>query len=145
MRPRSSSPSPAITWQNLSGASRGTRLVEATTLVKLIPIAVFLIAGVAALHRANFVQPDHLSSAGIGRAVIIALFSLTGIEIALGVSARSLTPRVHSARLAMGLIPVALLYIAIQVVAQGVLGPALALSRTRSPTPWRLFIPRSGG
>ena len=121
----------AITWQNLSGASRGTRLVEATTLVKLIPIAVFLIAGVAALHRANFVQPDHLSSAGIGRAVIIALFSLTGIEIALGVSGEVTHPaRAIPRALAMGLIPVALLYITIQVVAQGVLGPALALSRT---------------
>ncbi|HEY4364226.1 MAG TPA: amino acid permease, partial [Bryobacteraceae bacterium] len=79
--------------------------------MKLIPIAVFLIAGVAALHRANFVQPDRLSSAGIGRAVIIALFSLTGIEIALGVSGEVTHPaRAIPRALAMGLIPVAFLY-----------------------------------
>jgi amino acid transporter len=66
-----------------------------------------------------------------GRAVIIALFSLTGIEIALGVSGEVTHPaRAIPRALAMGLIPVAFLYIAIQVVAQGMLGPALALSRT---------------
>ncbi len=126
----------SIAFVNAGGASRGTRLVEGTTLVKLIPLAVFLIAGAGALHRANFAQPEHFSSAGSsfswGRALILAVFSLTGMETALSVSGEVTHPaRAIPRALAMSLIPVTFLYIAIQLIAQGVLGPALA----HSPTP----------
>ena len=125
----------AIAFVNLGGASRGTRLVEGATLAKLIPLAVFLVAGAGAMHRANFVQPEGLSSAGgsflWGRAIILAVFSLTGMETALSISGEISHPaRAIPRALAMSLIPVTFLYLAIQLVAQGVLGPALAHSRT---------------
>ena len=121
----------AIAFVNLGGASRGTLLVEGATLVKLIPLAVFLVAGAGVMHRANFLQPEHLSSAGMGRAIILAVFSLTGMETALSISGEISHPaRAIPRALAMGLIPVTFLYVAIQLVAQGVLGPALARSHT---------------
>ena len=121
-----------IALVNLGGASRGTRLIEGATLLKLIPLAVFLIAGAGALHRANFAQAGSLSSSGIGRALILAVFALTGMENALGVSGEVAHPaRAIPRALAMSMVPVTFIYIAIQVVAQGVLGPALA----HSPAP----------
>jgi amino acid transporter len=120
-----------IAFVNIGGASRGTRLVEGAIVVKLIPIGIFLIAGAGALHGSNFAQPEHLSSGGIGRALILAVGSLTGMEIALGVSGEVSHPaRAVPRALAMSLIPVTLLYIAIQIIGQGVLGPGLAHSRT---------------
>jgi amino acid transporter len=125
----------SIAFLNLGGASRGTRLVEGATLAKLIPLAVFLVAGAGAMHRANFVQPEHFSSSGgsflWGRAIILAVFSLTGMETALSISGEISHPaRAIPRALAMSLIPVTFLYLAIQLVAQGVLGPALAHSHT---------------
>ena len=75
-----------VTLVNLGGVRRGARLVDWVTGVKLIPLAIFLVAGVGAIHRANFVQTVAPSTQGLGRAMILALFVLTGMEISLSVS-----------------------------------------------------------
>jgi len=121
----------AIALINIGGAASGTRLVEGAIVVKLIPIGLFLIAGASALHSSNFVESEHLSSAGIGRALILAVGSLTGMEVALNMSGEVTHPAHAVPRaLAMSLIPVTFLYITIQIIGQGVLGPTLAHSRT---------------
>jgi amino acid transporter len=118
-----------IALVNTGGVARGARLVNATTMVKLIPLAIFVIAGAGAIHRANFVQTIQPSTAGLGRALLLALFVCTGMETPLAASGEVKEPARNIPRgLAMGLVSVALLYIAIQVIAQGILGPALALS-----------------
>jgi APA family basic amino acid/polyamine antiporter len=113
----------------LRGVARGARLVDWATAVKLIPLAIFLIAGVAAIHRANFVQAVAPSTQGLGRAMILALFVLTGMEISLSVSGEVKQPAHTIPRaLAIAIVSVTLLYVAIQVIAQGILGPSLPQS-----------------
>ncbi len=118
-----------IALVNLGGVSRGARFVDAVTTVKLIPLAIFIIAGSGAIHRANFVQTVHPTSAGLGRALILALFAITGMEVPLSASGEVSEPaRTIPRALAMAMFSVTLLYISIQVIAQGILGPALAVS-----------------
>ena len=118
-----------VTLVNLGGVARGARLVDWVTGVKLIPLAIFLVAGVGAIHRANFVQTVAPSTQGLGRAMILALFVLTGMEISLSVSGEVKQPaRTIPRALAIALVTVTLLYIAIQVIAQGILGASLSQS-----------------
>jgi APA family basic amino acid/polyamine antiporter len=114
---------------NLGGVARGARLVDWATAVKLIPLVIFLVAGVGAIHRANFVQAVAPSTQGLGRAMILALFVLTGMEVSLSVSGEVKHPaRTIPRALAIALVTVTLLYIAIQVIAQGILGASLPQS-----------------
>ena len=114
---------------NLGGVARGARLIDWATAVKLIPLLIFLVAGVGAIHRANFVQTVAPSTQGLGRAMILALFVLTGMEVSLSASGEVKQPaRTIPRALAIAIVSVTLLYIAIQVVAQGILGASLSLS-----------------
>jgi amino acid transporter len=118
-----------IALVNTAGVARGARLVNAATLLKLLPLAIFVLAGVSAVHRANFAQTVVPTTAGLGRALILAVFVITGMETPLAASGEVSQPsRTIPRALFRALVSVTLLYIAIQVIAQGILGPALAHS-----------------
>jgi amino acid transporter len=118
-----------IALVNVGGVVRATRLVSAATLLKLAPLLLFVVIGAGAIHGTNYasgVQPD---SAGLGRALILALFAFSGMEIALFASGEVADPARNIPRaLALAMAGVTLLYVAIQVVAQGILGADLAHS-----------------
>ena len=114
---------------NLGGVRRGVRLVDWVTTVKIIPLFLFLLVGVSAIHRANFVQNVPSGAQGLGRALILVLFLLTGMEISLSTSGEVKQPsRTIPRALAFTLFFVTFLYIAVQVVAQGILGASLSHS-----------------
>jgi basic amino acid/polyamine antiporter, APA family len=114
---------------NMGGVARGARLIDWATAVKLIPLLIFLVAGVGAIHRANFAQAVAPSTQGLGRALILALFVLTGMEVSLSASGEVKEPaRTIPRALGIAIVTVTMLYIAIQVIAQGILGASLAQS-----------------
>ena len=114
---------------NLGGVARGARLIDFATVVKLVPLLIFLVAGMGAIHRANFFQAAAPSTQGLGRALILALFVLTGMEVSLSASGEVKQPaRAIPRALAIALVTVTLLYIATQVIAQGLLGASLSQS-----------------
>jgi amino acid transporter len=118
-----------IAWVNIGGVARGTRLVNTATLVKLIPLAVFVIAGAGAIHSMNFLPSAQPNTGGVGRALILALFAFTGMEVALAASGEVVQPaRTIPRALAMAMFFVTMLYVAVQVIAQGILGASLATS-----------------
>jgi APA family basic amino acid/polyamine antiporter len=95
----------------------------------MIPLVIFLIAGASAMHIANFAPTVVPSTQGLGRAVILCLFALTGMEVALAASGEVEQPaRTIPRALLIAIVTVTVLYTAIQVIAQGILGPSLALS-----------------
>jgi amino acid transporter len=116
---------------NIRGARAGTRLVEFATAVKLIPLAVFLVVGAVSLSADNLPMAAPHSSAGFGRAMMLAIFAFSGMETAVAVSGEVKQP---SRSVPLGLLGamgfVALLYVAIQLIAEGMLGPALGASTT---------------
>jgi amino acid transporter len=120
-----------IALVNLRGVALGARLINTMTLVKLIPLVLFLVVGAAAIHAANFVQSAAQTAAedssGVGRALILALFTFTGMETPICASGEVKNPtRTIPRALLMGLLVVTVIYVGVQVVAQGILGPALA-------------------
>jgi APA family basic amino acid/polyamine antiporter len=118
-----------IAMINIGGVARGSRFVSIATVVKLIPLAIFVIVGATAMNGANFAVPTEVDTSGIGRALILALFAFTGMEVSLCASGEVARPtRTIPRALLIAMLSVTLLYVAIQVVAQGVLGPALATS-----------------
>ncbi len=117
----------AIALLNLGGVRRGAQLVGVATAVKLVPLAAFVLVGAWAVRGGNFAIHSAFSSADAGRAVILAMFALTGMEGSLCASGEVEQPaRTIPRAIALALVAVTLLYLAIQVVAQGILGSALA-------------------
>jgi APA family basic amino acid/polyamine antiporter len=115
---------------NTGGVIRGARLVSATTTLKLAPLAIFILVGAGAVHRSNFslvVQPD---AHDFGRALILAMFALVGMETSLCASGEVAQPnRTIPRALAIAMVSTTILYVAIQVIAQGILGSSLATSK----------------
>jgi APA family basic amino acid/polyamine antiporter len=115
---------------NISGVARAARLVTATTTLKLVPLAIFVVAGVGAIHGSNLSQTVRPDAQGIGRAVILAVFAVTGMEASLSASGEVQQPnRTIPRALMIAMSSTTILYVAIQLVAQGILGPALAASK----------------
>ena len=114
---------------NICGVSRGAGLIKAATVVKLLPLAIFLAVGAWRVHAANFSGATVPGTQGVGRALILALFAYTGLEVVLSASGEVAEPnRTIPRALAVAMLAVIALYVAIQVIAQGILGAALAQS-----------------
>jgi amino acid transporter len=118
-----------IATVNIRGVAHGARLVSVAAVVKLIPLAIFVLVGLTAIDGANFDGAAPIAPDNIGRALILALFTFTGMETSLCASGEVARPaRTIPRALAIAMVSVTVLYIAIQIIAQGVLGPALAHS-----------------
>jgi basic amino acid/polyamine antiporter, APA family len=112
---------------NITGVARAARFVSVTTALKLIPLAIFIIAGCTRIDSANFTSVVQPGADGLGRAVILALFSFIGMESPLAASGEVAQPsRTIPRALAMAMMSVTLIYIAVQIIAQGILGASLA-------------------
>lgn len=127
------------------GIKAGTRLVELTTVAKLVPLVLFVLVG------AFFVQPEHLrwthapSLGDMGRTAMLLLFAFSGMEVALGPSGEVRNPaRTVPRALLLALALVVVLYIAIQLTAQGILGTELASSKSALADASRHITPGAG-
>ena len=112
---------------NTRGVRMGTRLIEAATVTKLTPLLVFVVVGVFFVDPSAMAWPGFPDSDSLGRSVLLLLFAYAGVEVALAPSGEVRNPGQTVPRaifLALGITTT--LYIAIQLVAQGVSGPLLA-------------------
>jgi len=114
---------------NTRGVTAGVRLNTVVTVAKLLPVLLLALAG------AFFVRPENLRIAAwppvgdFARMALILVFAFAGIEVALIPSGEVRDPeRTIPKAIAIAMIGVTVLYIALQVVAQGILGPALSAS-----------------
>lgn len=117
---------------NTRGVRQATRVVELATVVKLIPLALFLVVGAFAVQAANLPLPRAPIPRGLGDAVLLAVFLFAGVHGALLAGGEIHDPaRTVPRALALGLGVVTLVFIGAQSIAQGILGSdTLALSRT---------------
>ncbi len=113
---------------NLLQVGTTARLISAATLVKILPLLFFLALGAATIgHTAPpGPPPAPVSLGGFGRALIMTLFALCGMETPLSASgevraAHTTLPRA----LFTAMLGVLALYVGVQLTAQHLLGPAL--------------------
>jgi basic amino acid/polyamine antiporter, APA family len=119
-----------IALVNVSGVERAARLVAATTILKLVPLLIFIVIGAAFVHPANFTQGPHPQAQEFGRALILGVFAFIGMETPLCASGEVYRPSQTIPRaLALTMVFTTALYVLIQAVAQGILGPSLASSK----------------
>jgi amino acid transporter len=118
---------------NLQPVRTTSRLISAATAIKLVPLLFFLALGFLAPFHASSggPPPPPVSLGGFGRALILTLFALCGMEAPLSASgevqdAHRTLPRA----LLAAMLAVVALYIGVQLTAQHLLGGALAHSAT---------------
>ena len=115
---------------NLRGVRGGAGLVSIVTGIKLLPLLLFVALGALAALGVwalpqTAAQPP--ATAGFGQAVILAVFAFSGMETVLGASGEVADAHRNLPRALFGAMGfVLVLYIAIQLVAQRLLGPDLA-------------------
>jgi len=116
-----------LAFVNVRGVAIGARVIEGAVVAKLLPLVVFLAVGVFFIQPAALAWPGWPPGEKLGETVLILIFAFVGIEVALVPSGEVRDPRRTVPRaifLALGL--TTLLYLAIQTVAQGVLGAEMA-------------------
>lgn len=120
-----------LVWINVRGVKQGTRLVGAATVVKLLPLALLVVVGAFGVHL-QYLKPETMpAKRDFARAAMVLVFVFAGFESALVPSGevRESSRTVPRALLiAMSLVTV--LFIALQLVVQGILGPRLVGSAT---------------
>lgn len=117
----------ALTVVNARGAALGSRLSGIATLAKLVPLLAFVVLGLPHVHVANITFAALPPLDRLGGSGLLLMFAFFGMESALQVGGEVVHPaRTVPRAIGLALVSVGLLYIAVQVVAQGVLGGELA-------------------
>jgi APA family basic amino acid/polyamine antiporter len=117
----------ALAFINVRGVRQGTRLVEIVTVAKLLPLIALVVVGAFYADSAQLAWERTPPMSEIGRTSIVLFFAFAGIESALVPGGEVKDPaRTVPRALFIALAGVTLLYIAVQLVAQGILGSALA-------------------
>ena len=112
---------------NVRGVTLGARLNAVATAAKLLPLLLVVIGGAFAIEPANLAVAAAPAPAEVARMSLLLIFAFAGIEVALVPSGEIRDPaRTVPRGLALAMVGITTLYIALQVVSQGVLGSALA-------------------
>jgi amino acid transporter len=116
---------------NVLGVRGANRFNAVMTVAKLLPVALFIAVGAFAMHVENL-APRHAPGVGeLARASMLLLFAFFGVEAALVPSGEVRDPaRTVPRAVLLAIVAIAILYVAVQLVAQGVLGDALAGQKT---------------
>jgi amino acid transporter len=116
---------------NIVGVDRGARLNTVMTVAKVLPLLLLITAGLFAIEPANLTIDEPPSVATLARSSILLIFAFAGIEAALvpGGEVKDAARTVPRAIL-IAMVVITILYAGLQFVTQGVLGPALATSKT---------------
>ena len=118
----------SLTAINVRGVRAGAGAVTAVTLAKLLPILLFLGAGIFFIAPSTLHWSVWPGSKALGDSVVLLMFAFVGIEVALIPSGEVKNPTRTVPRSAyLALIITTVIYLLIQLVAQGTLGPELAL------------------
>jgi basic amino acid/polyamine antiporter, APA family len=111
---------------NIRGVRVGARAMEAVTIIKVVPLLLFVVAGLLFLRPFVLTWPGWPTGESLGRSVLQLLFAFVGIEIALVPSGEIKNPaRTVPRAIFTALGVTTILYIAIQFVAQAALGDQL--------------------
>lgn len=112
---------------NVRGVRAGASAVSAVTLAKLLPLLLFICAGIFFIRPENIGWPSWPGSKALGDSVLLLIFAFVGIEVALIPSGEVKNPaRTVPRAVYLALAVTTVLYIMIQLVAEGTLGSQLA-------------------
>ena len=112
---------------NVRGVRAGAGAVTVVTLAKLLPLLLFVGTGIFFIHPANIAWSGWPGSKALGDSVLLLIFAFVGVEVGLIPSGEVKNPaRTVPRAIYIALAITTVLYILIQLVAQGTLGADLA-------------------
>jgi APA family basic amino acid/polyamine antiporter len=115
-----------VTLINVRGVTFGVRLNIASTIAKLLPIAILIVLGLPHIQGANVAITEMPAVGDVTRASVLLIFAFAGIESALVPSGEVRdAPRTVPRAVFLALAIVTVVYLLVQFVAQGVLGSSL--------------------
>lgn len=116
---------------NICGVRHGIRISVALTIAKLLPLLFAIVAGILVMHWHELQWVGWPSAKKLGKASLTLFFAFQGIEEALAPSAEIRDPARTVPRAMFGATgALIVLYVALHVVSQGVLGDELAYQTT---------------
>lgn len=118
---------------NIRGVKVGSGVVQTVTVAKLTPLLILIGVGLFAINANNLAWPGMPPAGEVARSTVILMFAFLGIESALTPSGEVRDPaRTVPRAIFAALVLVTLIYMGLQIVAQGVLGSELA-TNTQAP------------
>ena len=112
---------------NVRGVRHGTRVSVITTVAKLVPLLLLVAFGALAIRWSNLTWTGWPPASELGSAALVLFFAFAGAESALTPSGEIRDPGRTVPRGMLGaMAAIVLLYVALQLTAQGVLGTELA-------------------
>ena len=121
----------ALALLNIAGVRGANRFNAVMTVAKLLPLVALIVIGAAAVHSENLRWTAAPATRDVARASAVLLFAFLGVESALVPSGEVHEPsRTIPRAIFVAMIGITLLYLAVQLVTQGILGPALVGQKT---------------
>ena len=116
---------------NVRGVRAGAWLIRVVTAAKLLPLAIFVAAGIWFVTPSNLVWPGLPGLSSIGQTCIVLIFAFAGVEVALVPTGEVVNPtRTVPIAVFSALAVTTSFYLLIQTTAQGLLGATLATFAT---------------
>jgi amino acid transporter len=116
---------------NVRGVRAVARFNTIATVAKLLPLLLLIVVGAFAMRAENLRWTVEPTAGTVSRASIFLIFAFLGVESALVPSGEVIDPaRTVPRAIFIAMAIVTVLYVIIQIVAQGLLGAALATDPT---------------
>jgi basic amino acid/polyamine antiporter, APA family len=121
----------SLAMVNVRGVRTGAGLIRIVTVAKLLPLAVFVLAGIWFVDPRALTWPDVPGVSAIGQTCIILIFAFAGVEIALVPTGEVVNPtRTVPISVFTALAVTTTFYLLIQTTAQGLLASSLSTFAT---------------
>jgi APA family basic amino acid/polyamine antiporter len=119
-----------IALVNIRGTRDGNGLTILIGILKFVPLTLLIVAGAFFVDMTNLAWPGWPAVGKVGDATVLLFFAFIGLESGLSISGQTRDPsRTIPRALGISIAMIALLYIGLQTVTQGVLGTALATTK----------------
>jgi amino acid transporter len=121
----------AMAFINITSVKNGVRFIELATFGKLIPLILFVVVGIGSVSTKNLAWTSTPALTDIGSASLLLFFAFIGMETPVTNGGEIKNPkRTLPLAIFFGILLVLILYIAIQLVTQGILGDAILQHKT---------------
>jgi basic amino acid/polyamine antiporter, APA family len=118
---------------NAQGVKAGSRVNSMATVAKLAPLLLIALGGLFFIRSEHLAWTTTPAAADVSRTALLLIFAFAGIEVAVVPGGEVRDPaRTVPRAVALAMVGITALYIVLQLVAQGILGSALATA-TVSP------------
>ncbi len=116
---------------NVIGVKESSRFVVTIAIIKITPLLLLIVVGIFYVDVDNFKSGNSFSVTNLGEASLILFYAFGGAESVLSATGEIKEPKKTIPRaLILGVLMIFLIYVFIQIVAQGILGDTLASQST---------------